>query len=218
MEDFEFDIINLESYNNRGHTPIIMVERGNCHFVQKAQNAQKFGAAMLLVIDNKWEENPKNLVMADDGMGSSVYIPSFIIKKSDGESLKKAVTSWEHSKKNHDDSARQKRVVIQADISVATKTKGMIDVDLWYTGAYEFRTAGWDFKDLAEMQDIFSHRIAFEPRAIINRCNKGLCSKEEKNTLCINDGKYCPVYPSNIENLDNGDSLPMNLIMQSIRE
>ena len=32
-DDFEFDIINHEQYNNRGHTPIIMVERGNCHFV-----------------------------------------------------------------------------------------------------------------------------------------------------------------------------------------
>ena len=150
-DDFEFDIINHEQYNNRGHTPIIMVERGNCHFVQKAQNAQKFGASMLLVIDNKWEESPKNLVMADDGMGSSVYIPSFIIKRSDGEILKDAVKTWEHAKQSADGSARQEKVVIQADISVASKTKGMIDVDLWYTGAYEFRTAGWDFKDLAEM-------------------------------------------------------------------
>ena len=33
MDDFEFDIINHEQYNNRGHTPIIMVDRGNCHFV-----------------------------------------------------------------------------------------------------------------------------------------------------------------------------------------
>jgi hypothetical protein len=29
--------------------------------------------------------------MADDGMGSSVHIPSFMIKKSDGDILKKAV-------------------------------------------------------------------------------------------------------------------------------
>jgi hypothetical protein len=38
-DDFEFDIINHEQYNNRGHSPIIMVNRGNCHFVKKAQNA-----------------------------------------------------------------------------------------------------------------------------------------------------------------------------------
>lgn len=61
---------------------------------------------MLLVIDNKWEEQPKNLVMADDGMGSSVYIPSFIIKKTDGEILKDAVETWEHAKETNDGSAR----------------------------------------------------------------------------------------------------------------
>jgi|TARA_B110001450_G_C17508131_1_gene435235 hypothetical protein len=53
---------------------------------------------MLLVIDNKWEESPKNLVMADDGMGSSVFIPSYIIKRTDGEILKDAVETWEHAK------------------------------------------------------------------------------------------------------------------------
>lgn len=46
---------------------------------------------MLLVIDNNASESPSSLVMADDGMGSSVRIPSFIIKKSDGEKLKAAV-------------------------------------------------------------------------------------------------------------------------------
>ena len=68
------------------------------------------------------------------------------------------------------------------------------------------------------MQDIFKSRINFDPRAIIKRCTKGFCSKEEKNTLCINEGRYCPIYPPNIQNLDNGESLPMNLIVQSIRE
>jgi len=33
LDHFEFDIINHEQYNNRGHTPIIMVDRGDCHFV-----------------------------------------------------------------------------------------------------------------------------------------------------------------------------------------
>lgn len=57
---------------------------------------------MLLVVDNNASESPKSLVMADDGMGNSVRIPSFIIKKSDGDKLKKAVKSWVHSKQNKD--------------------------------------------------------------------------------------------------------------------
>ena len=29
-------------------------------------------------------------------------------------------------------------VIVQAEINLASKTKGSIDVDLWYTGTYEF--------------------------------------------------------------------------------
>jgi hypothetical protein len=77
---------------------------------------------MLLVIDNNANESPQNLVMADDGLGSSVYIPSFMIKKSDGANLIDAVETWEHSKESSSDGAKQLRVVISADISLAAKT------------------------------------------------------------------------------------------------
>lgn len=60
---------------------------------------------MLLVIDNNANEKPENLIMADDGLGSSVYIPSFMIKKSDGEILIDAVETWEHSKEKSNDAA-----------------------------------------------------------------------------------------------------------------
>jgi hypothetical protein len=53
----------------RGHKPIIMVDRGQCHFVKKAQNIQNFGAMMMLVRDNKKREDPEMLIMADDGRG-----------------------------------------------------------------------------------------------------------------------------------------------------
>ena len=93
----------------------------------------------------------------------------------------------------------------------------MVDVDLWYTGAHEFLTAGWDLGEIAEMQDMFTKKVMFEPRAIITRCGAS-CSKETKENLCVNNGQYCPVYPNNIVNLDNGDSIAENLIAQTIRE
>lgn len=68
-----------------------MVDRGNCHFVVKAQNVQRFGGVMLLVIDNKITEDPTALVMADDGMGNSVTIPSMLIGWGDGQILKESI-------------------------------------------------------------------------------------------------------------------------------
>ena len=63
-----------------------------------------------------------------------------------------------------------KQVIVQAEISLATQTKGKIDVDLWYTGTYEFLQSGWDLGTLAKMQDVFESRINFWPRIITTRC------------------------------------------------
>ena len=82
MEDFNED--HLEAGKMARHPPIIMVDRGACHFVVKAKNIQKFGGIMALVVDNKDSESPEQIVMADDGKGESVNIPTFLIGKSDG--------------------------------------------------------------------------------------------------------------------------------------
>lgn len=78
-----------------------MVDRGKCHFVKKAQNAQNFGGMMLVVVDNKSWEDPELLIMADDGRGSSVKIPSFLIGMSDGDKLKKEIHEEEAAEKHH---------------------------------------------------------------------------------------------------------------------
>ena len=57
----------------------------------KAQNVQRFGAVMVIVVDNKISEDPTMLVMADDGSGNSVIIPSMLIGWADGEELKLAI-------------------------------------------------------------------------------------------------------------------------------
>lgn len=157
-----------------------MVDRGNCHFVVKAQNVQRFGGVLVIVADNKVNEDPKFLVMADDGSGGSVIIPSMLIAYTDGEKMKRAIHEQElkaqkhgtlndeSADEDHDDTVevededneskgyrdyngahpkgqgRGKQVIVQAEISLATKTRGTVDVDLWYTGTYEFLQSGWD--------------------------------------------------------------------------
>ena len=50
----------------------------------KARHAQYAGAKMLLLIDNT-DESPNSIVMADDGSGNDIKIPTVMITKKIGE-------------------------------------------------------------------------------------------------------------------------------------
>ena len=67
-----------------------MTLRGNCNFVTKAENAQKLGAKMVLIADNIDEK--LKIVMADDGRGRLIHIPSLFINFTDGNRLIEMLT------------------------------------------------------------------------------------------------------------------------------
>lgn len=84
---------------------ILMIDRGDCSFVQKVRNAQRTGAAAVLIADNvclclhtDCQMNPEQLVcetqepiMADDGSGADITIPSFLVFKPDADLLKQTL-------------------------------------------------------------------------------------------------------------------------------
>ena len=49
----------------------------------------------MIVADNRPTEDPSQLVMADDGNGASIYIPSFLIDMHDGIKIKETIHSTE---------------------------------------------------------------------------------------------------------------------------
>ena len=49
--------------------PIVMVNRGNCHFVQKARFAQLAGAKLLMVVDTRLDDDLNTVSLRDDGQG-----------------------------------------------------------------------------------------------------------------------------------------------------
>ena len=67
-------------------TKIIIARRGSCTFVNKVRNAERAGASLLVVVDNK-VENVTNVIMGDDGTGTGLRIPAMLIGKTDGETL-----------------------------------------------------------------------------------------------------------------------------------
>lgn len=139
---------------------------------------------MMIVADNKDREDPELLIMADDGRGGSVKIPSFLISKSDGKKLENEIHELQKQKddnsippppknkdelpttkeeldlwRRHKEKGRGKRVIISAEIDLATKTDGNVDVDLWYANIYELFNSGWDLVRYAEIQHVFQNRV-----------------------------------------------------------
>tara|TARA_B110000305_G_C19097246_1_gene473587 strand:- start:322 stop:678 length:357 start_codon:yes stop_codon:yes gene_type:complete len=118
---------------------------------------------MGIVIDNKRYENPKNLIMADDGSGSSVKIPTFLIAYTDGQKLIKAI---HHSEEIAEESKgksvkRGNMVIIQGNVDISTKTSKPIELDMWYSSIYELWTSKFDLGDIGKMHKMLGNRIQF---------------------------------------------------------
>jgi hypothetical protein len=68
-------------------SPIFLVEKGNCTFVQVARNVEKSGGALALIIDTQ-SENVSSVILSDDGTGAGIEIPSMLINAKQGQLLK----------------------------------------------------------------------------------------------------------------------------------
>lgn len=104
-------------------TVIIMVDRGNCHFVTKVENLQKIGARAAIVADNLDEF--VSVVMANDGQGWTVNIPSFFVTKRVGDRLK------EYMKENP-----KEKVFMSVNLQMANPDN-RVEYELWYSSIFD---------------------------------------------------------------------------------
>lgn len=71
--------------------PLIpILERGGCTFVTKTRVAAAMGAKAVIIIDSeaRSKDELSRIIVADDGTGGDIRIPTILITKADGESLK----------------------------------------------------------------------------------------------------------------------------------
>ena len=61
----------------------MLLERGDCQFVTKVRNVALNGGQLAIIIDNQ-NEDIDGVVMADDGTGARIRIPSLLIGNKDG--------------------------------------------------------------------------------------------------------------------------------------
>ena len=189
---------------------ILMVDRGSCTFVQKVRNAQRVGAAAVIVADNTClcsaEADPqigchsdpgemcetRAPIMADDGSGSDITIPSFLMFKQDADKVKAELMA------NH---------VVQVEMAWATPAPDdRVEYDLW--------TVPTDYISKNFLQTFKSASLALGTHAfftphqyiydgILANC-QGANGENVCHTLCTNSGRYCATDPDS--NLDEGIS------------
>lgn len=191
---------------------ILMVDRGTCTFVQKVRNAQRVGAAAVIVADNtclcdaegeaetQCHSDPnaplpcqaRSPIMADDGSGADITIPSFLMHKQDADKVKAEVMA------NH---------VVQIEMAWATPAPDdRVEYDLWSLPnnaisknfVTTFRSAA---KALDKHAYFTPHQFFYD--GLMFNC-QGKSGENACHTLCTNNGRYCATDPD--DDLDSGIS------------
>ena len=176
---------------NNSHSdpsPIVVMERGGCHFVTKTHYAQLIGAKMALIIDNR-EENEDYVIMIDDGFGHDISIPTIMISKRDGDNILKYLESNE---------TEQKYSVALSFHFDMPNPDDNVEYELWMSAmdakSYEFLEA---FKSF---QDILGESAPFTPHYALWFCP--MCKVTNfvntVNENCVSYGRYCAPDPGNL--------------------
>merc|ERR1719450_964931 len=98
---------------------IIMVRRGKCSFTTKVRVAYEKGAHAVLIVDREDSEltakDMRNIIVADDGFGDKIHIPSVLNSKEDGRQLINA--------------AKSSQVIVE--LAWDLPTNHVVQVDMW---------------------------------------------------------------------------------------
>ena len=195
---------------------ILMVDRGDCTFVKKTRNAQKLGAAAVIIADNTClcaagdtcvstgdsfcEVNEP--IMADDGSGADVTIPAFLMFKQDADPIK--------------DTLKSDQIVRMKMSWALPRPDARVEYSLWTTPKEPIsQPFQKEFRPVAEA---LGEHAQFTPHMYIyDGVASGCQSLEGKNmcfSLCTNEGRYCTTDPD--DDLEKGIS-GADVIKESIR-
>lgn len=197
---------------------ILMVDRGSCTFVKKVRNAQKIGAAAVIIADNTCLCTAgdactsdgdtfcetKEPIMADDGSGSDVTIPSYLMFKQDADPIKNYLMDDSNTILRIQMSWALPRPDARVEYSLWTTPKEMISRPI----QREFRHVA---KALGEHAQFTPHMYTYDG------VNAGCQSPDGKNqcySLCTNNGRYCATDPD--DNIYEGIS-GADIVKESLR-
>ena len=199
---------------------ILMVDRGDCSFVVKVRNAQKAGAAAALIADNVClcnagssctpesnmvyqECETKEPIMADDGSGADITIPSFLLFKQDSDPIKAVL--------------KQDKMVRAQMSWTLPAPDARVEYELWSTPK-EPVSAPLK-KNFREVAVALGNHAQFTPHYYVyDGLFAGCRASDGTNqcyNLCTNNGRYCSTDPD--DDLDSGIS-GADVVTESLRQ
>lgn len=178
---------------------ILLVDRGSCYFVEKAQRAQNAGAKAVIVADHT-EEDLLTMAVPEDlpqlaALVEKLTIPVVLIKKSAGDQIKNLLSQGSGG------GGTTTPAVVTAELdwseSIAHGDK-RVQYELWFTtnpSCGPICTAQQSFfqgfKDLATMLEQEGYTV-FTPHVMLKSC---LWGTSECDAECIRGRRYCAVEP-----------------------
>eukprot|EP00980_Cylindrotheca_fusiformis_P008249 scaffold1736_cov127-Cylindrotheca_fusiformis.AAC.63 len=175
---------------------ILMVDRGECDFVEKVRIAQRSGAVAVLIADNtclcSMEDICQNNddagaqcestepLMADDGSGTDITIPSFLMFKQDADPIKEAI--------------KVNNTSVRVAMSwLLPRPDSQVEYQLWTTPKDPVSVPL--LKSFREVANALAGRARFTPHMYMYDGVFAGCHDSDGNDecfgLCTNKGRYC---------------------------
>ncbi|KAG6539192.1 hypothetical protein ZIOFF_004345 [Zingiber officinale] len=189
-----FDNFDISYKSKPGGFPtFLLVDRGDCYFTAKAWYAQNAGAGAVLVADDKLEplitmDTPEEEDSRADYL-QNITIPSALITKSLGDSLKKALRNgdmvnvnldWRESLPHPDD-----RVEYEFWTNSNDECGAKCDSQIEFVK---------NFKGAAQILEKKGY-TQFTPHYITWYCPEAFLLSKQCKSQCINHGRYCAPDP-----------------------
>ena len=164
-------------------SPILMVHRGGgCSFVTKVRNVENALAHAAIIINDQAGVDVESVIMADDGRGMEITIPSVLISKEDGDKL------LSYYKDNINDPKKLKGIVLEMDFDMENKNN-TVAYDLWYTPDQEsvYSLLNNLYYYHLELKSAATLKIHFVTYSHFSY----LPGVKEAKENCLGSGKYC---------------------------
>ncbi|TMW56172.1 hypothetical protein Poli38472_008820 [Pythium oligandrum] len=189
---------------------LLMVERGQCHFVEKARHAQTAGAVGVVIYDTN-KEKQKLPVMADDGTGGDVHIPSVMIHQEDATALMKLMNSTS-------------KTILSLSWDVP-HPDGRVEAALWFSSRSSPSLHAF-IDRLRVIAQALGDSLLLTPYYDIHEGSTWGCSagddnkREQCRDLCVFDGEFCTYDPErdNTIGLDGRDVLEEDMRQLCVQE
>jgi len=159
---------------------IFMVRRGKCSFTTKVRIASSKGAHAVIIVDKEesgmTRKELANIIVADDGYGDKIHIPSILITKQDGKRLI--------------DAAKVSEVVVELAWNIPTNH--VVKTDIWMSSAS--RESMKFLKGFAKLRRLLNDVLIFQPHFPV--FGMDTADPQLYNGLCLDEGgKYCAEDP-----------------------